>query len=374
MPAERRLPDRAYRKGDARCGRSGWCWPRVAMIIIVGVVVGRRHRRLREPGPAPGLYATGLWSRNGPSTLPSASTERRRRPPSRPLPTAQRRQRRRPICRRRSWRPPTAGRPPDAAKVAARIADGPGQGRPRAATPARWSTSAAAKTLFRHQADRRPDPGLHDEAAHRGRRAVHARPGAHLHHLGGQPESAARSSWSAAATPTWPRSPAAGAFPQRASITDLARSTAAALAQAQDSSVRLGLRRSLFAGPAWNPAWPSVYGDQVTPVSALWVDEGRVSGGSPGPRASDPAREAADGVRRGAAQAGRTGHRAGRAKAPRRRPRSPASRRCRCERIVEQMLMVSDNDAAEVLFRHVAVAAAAAGLDRPRRPRPSGPS
>ena len=53
-----------------------------------------------------------------------------------------------------------------------------------------------------------PHPGVDDEAAHLGRGAGHLRSGAHLHHLGGQVRRATGSSWSVAATPIWPRSPA----------------------------------------------------------------------------------------------------------------------------------------------------------------------
>ena len=158
-------------------------------------------------------------------------------------------------------------------------------------------------------------------------------------------------------------------------MADLAKSTAAALRKSKTKTVRLGYDAGLFGGPAWNPAWPSGYGDQVTPVSALWVDEGRVGGGSPGPRASDPARDGRHGVRRGAAQAGRPGHRLTADPAPRDGAAEVASvSSMPLERIVEQVLMVSDNDAAEVLFRHVAVAQPADRAPPPRRAGPSGPS
>ncbi len=63
--------------------------------------------------------------------------------------------------------------------------------------------------------------------------------------------------------------PTPGEFPRRASVSDLAKRTAAALAKRKIKTVRLGYDASLFSGPAWNPAWPSAYRDQVTPVSAL---------------------------------------------------------------------------------------------------------
>ena len=147
----------------------------------------------------------------------------------------------------------------------------------------------------------------------------------------------------------------ADTFPRRASVADLARSTATALRKAKITRVRLGYDARLFAGPAWNPNWPSGYGDQVTPVSALWVDEGRLGAGSPGPRANDPARRAADGVRGGAAQAGDPGGRDRQSQGSAYAARVASVSSMPLERIVEQVLMVSDNDAAEVLFRHVAV-------------------
>jgi D-alanyl-D-alanine carboxypeptidase/D-alanyl-D-alanine-endopeptidase (penicillin-binding protein 4) len=82
-------------------------------------------------------------------------------------------------------------------------------------------------------------------------------------------------------------------YPARASIVDLADETAAALKKAGRRSVALGYDATLFTGPSWNPTWPTGYADQVTRTSALWVDEGRLAGGSPGPRTSDPAGQAA---------------------------------------------------------------------------------
>jgi D-alanyl-D-alanine carboxypeptidase/D-alanyl-D-alanine-endopeptidase (penicillin-binding protein 4) len=77
-----------------------------------------------------------------------------------------------------------------------------------------------------------------------------------------------------------------------ASLTDLARSTAAALPA--DATVTVDYDDSLFTGPelarGWSRGWPS--SGVVAPVTALMVDEGRVSKGSVA-RSSDPARSAA---------------------------------------------------------------------------------
>ena len=153
----------------------------------------------------------------------------------------------------------------------------------------------------------------------------------------------------------------AGTFPRRASVNDLAKRTAAALAKTRTRTVRLGYDAGLFAGPAWNPAWPRDYRNQVSPVSALWVDEGRVTGSSTGPRVADPARDAATAFaaalrKNGVQVSGPNPSRAQGGAAEIAAVTSPT-----LDRVVEQMLMASDNDAAEVLLRHVAVAAGRPG-------------
>jgi serine-type D-Ala-D-Ala carboxypeptidase/endopeptidase (penicillin-binding protein 4) len=146
-----------------------------------------------------------------------------------------------------------------------------------------------------------------------------------------------------------------GEYPRRASLADLARLTAARLKPDKITKVSLGYDSSLFRGPAWNPVWPDGYGDQVTRTSALWVDEGRVNGGSPGPRWRDPAKNAAatfavDLRKRGIAVT---------SVAPARAPRSAepvaSVRSMPLERIVERLLLASDNDAAETLLRQAAI-------------------
>src|SRR5207344_1533350 len=84
---------------------------------------------------------------------------------------------------------------------------------------------------------------------------------------------------------------ARGEYPKRATISGLARATASRLKHDKVNRVSLGYDASLFKGPAWNPRWPSFYGDQVSRTSALWVDEGHVGYG--GSRYQNPAKEAA---------------------------------------------------------------------------------
>jgi serine-type D-Ala-D-Ala carboxypeptidase/endopeptidase (penicillin-binding protein 4) len=150
-------------------------------------------------------------------------------------------------------------------------------------------------------------------------------------------------------------------YPARASVADLAKATAVALKKAKRTSVTLGYDAGLFTGPAWNPTWPSGYGDQVTPTSALWVDEGRLAGGSPGPRTSDPAGMAAKSFAAALRKHGIKVTGIAKAEAVKTDPRIAAVSSMPLERIVEQVLMTSDNDGAEVLFRQVAVAGGRTG-------------
>lgn len=152
-----------------------------------------------------------------------------------------------------------------------------------------------------------------------------------------------------------------GRYPKRSSMAQLAARTVTGLKKHKVKKVQLGYDDSLFTGPAWNPTWPGLYGDQVTPTSALWVDEGRVNGGSPGPRVGNPSRDAAEtfaaGLRsRGVAVTVTGGQRARGSATP---VASVSS--MPLDRIVEKLLLESDNDAAEVLFRQAAIGAGKPG-------------
>lgn len=83
---------------------------------------------------------------------------------------------------------------------------------------------------------------------------------------------------------------AAGTYPRPASTMELAKATAAALKKAGQTSVSLGYDATLFDEPGWNDSWPSAYRDQVTQLSALWVDEGKLAAGG---RSRTPALDAA---------------------------------------------------------------------------------
>ncbi|MBB1508466.1 D-alanyl-D-alanine carboxypeptidase/D-alanyl-D-alanine-endopeptidase [Tessaracoccus sp. MC1756] len=84
---------------------------------------------------------------------------------------------------------------------------------------------------------------------------------------------------------------AEGAYPQLPTTEELAKRTVASLRAAGVTSVTLGYDESHFAGPGWNETWPETYRDQVTAISALWIDEGRGPRG--GPRSLTPALTAA---------------------------------------------------------------------------------
>jgi D-alanyl-D-alanine carboxypeptidase/D-alanyl-D-alanine-endopeptidase (penicillin-binding protein 4) len=152
-------------------------------------------------------------------------------------------------------------------------------------------------------------------------------------------------------------------YPLPASTQQLARRTAATLSAGGTTAVRLSYDDSLFSGPAANPAWEASYlpDDVVTPVSALWVDEGLGPGGT-APRAGEPATEAA---RAFAAQLSARGIEV-RGPVTRRRAPEGAEQLASVEsppldQVVDHTLLVSDNESAEVLLRHVALAAGRPG-------------
>lgn len=155
----------------------------------------------------------------------------------------------------------------------------------------------------------------------------------------------------------------ANTYPARPILDDLADQVVAKLKKAgtTKTAITLDWDATLFAGPDWNPTWPRGYSDQTTPTSALWVDEGRKGGGSPGPRESEPAQVAAADLVAELKSRGLRVSLGTTATAP-----SGASSLARVAsmplaQIVQEVLLRSDNDAAEVLFRHVALADDKAG-------------
>jgi serine-type D-Ala-D-Ala carboxypeptidase/endopeptidase (penicillin-binding protein 4) len=162
--------------------------------------------------------------------------------------------------------------------------------------------------------------------------------------------------------------PPATDYPQPATLRSLAAATARALRARGQRSARLGYDTSLFTGPPMAPGWPQAYvrTGNVTPISALEVDQGRLTrsgapedADDPGnfrPRSTDPAGQAAatfaaflraEGIRLDGQPA------AGRA------PAHPVSLAAvsspPVSAMVSQMLRESNNVIAEDLARQVAL-------------------
>jgi D-alanyl-D-alanine carboxypeptidase/D-alanyl-D-alanine-endopeptidase (penicillin-binding protein 4) len=148
------------------------------------------------------------------------------------------------------------------------------------------------------------------------------------------------------------------AYPARADVQTLARATAQALKDIGRTRVRLGYDAGLFDEPAVSPDWePSYLPDNVvSPISALWVDEGREPGSYV--RSADPALAAAKAFARALedrriAVVGQPRPRTADAEASELAVVESAP----LDQVVQHVLEVSDNEGAEVLAHQVAVAA-----------------
>lgn len=144
-----------------------------------------------------------------------------------------------------------------------------------------------------------------------------------------------------------------GKYPNPATSAGLAAQTAAALKKAGTTSVTLGYDASLFSGPEWHPSWPAGYADQVTRVSALWIDQGRAT--PTGPVTDTPAATAATTFAAQLRKAGITV--TGKPVAAKGAGAQLAAVQSLPVRtLVQEVLVHSDNSAAEVLLRQVGVA------------------
>ncbi|MBF4768165.1 D-alanyl-D-alanine carboxypeptidase/D-alanyl-D-alanine-endopeptidase [Nocardioides agariphilus] len=159
-----------------------------------------------------------------------------------------------------------------------------------------------------------------------------------------------------------PAPPDEPVYPHRADLRTLARKTAEALTASGVSATRLAYDDSLFTGPDASPQWEPSYVPTgvVSRIRALWADEGRPESGSG--RVSDPSLTAATYFARELRAAGVL-------------VRGPLARRVAGDgaepvaevesaplsEIVERMLTVSDNEAAEVLAHQVGLAAVGEG-------------
>ena len=149
-------------------------------------------------------------------------------------------------------------------------------------------------------------------------------------------------------------------YPNAPSSAVLARRTAAALKQQGTTTVTLGYDDGLFTGPGWNPSWPDGYHDQVTTVSALWIDQGRPAPDAPASRTPslDAAKSFAGQLRANGITV--TGQPAA-ARATAWATPVAELRSLPLRTIIAQTLLHSDNSAAEVLLRQVGLASGRGG-------------
>ncbi|NYE41520.1 D-alanyl-D-alanine carboxypeptidase/D-alanyl-D-alanine-endopeptidase (penicillin-binding protein 4) [Streptomyces fulvorobeus] len=142
----------------------------------------------------------------------------------------------------------------------------------------------------------------------------------------------------------------------RADLRRLAAEAVDALREQEVSTVALTYDTSRYTGPPLHPIGPN---ENIAPVSALMIDEGRLDGSSygPAPRTADPAGDAAHtfaglldkaGI---GVEAAPTRHRAPA------KSRTVATHRSKpLSALVERALTNSDNDIAEALVRETALA------------------
>jgi len=152
------------------------------------------------------------------------------------------------------------------------------------------------------------------------------------------------------------KKPRTAEYAHTANLTDLAKKTATGLKKAGTKSVSLGFDDSLFSGPGASKRWENSYvpANLVTPVSALWVDKGIASNGV---RVHNPASGAAATF---ASLLGKNGievkNSVKRVKASADAPEVARVNSAPVGQILESLILSSDNEAAEVMLRHVAVA------------------
>jgi D-alanyl-D-alanine carboxypeptidase/D-alanyl-D-alanine-endopeptidase (penicillin-binding protein 4) len=146
-------------------------------------------------------------------------------------------------------------------------------------------------------------------------------------------------------------------YPVRADVQTLARKAVRALHAKKIRRVRLAFDDSYFSGPAVNPAWPATYIPEgvVPPISSLWVDEGASPTGSG--FLEDPAQGAAQVFRSALQGSGlKVAPKVKRAVAPPHAVDVASVSSAPLGEIIERTLAVSDNQAAEVIARHVGLA------------------
>ncbi len=146
-------------------------------------------------------------------------------------------------------------------------------------------------------------------------------------------------------------------YPYRADLQTLARKAVRAMHSKKVRQVRLAFDDSYFTGPRVNPAWPDTYIPEgvVPPISSLWVDEGASPSGYG--FLGDPALGAAQVFRSALQGSGlKVAPKVTRAATPPHAVEVASVSSAPLGEIVERTLAVSDNQAAEVLARHVGLA------------------
>jgi len=144
-------------------------------------------------------------------------------------------------------------------------------------------------------------------------------------------------------------------WPDAADVQTLAARTVAEVGRRKP--VRLSYDASLFSGPAENPFWRADYIPDgiVSPIAALWVDEGIAADRSE--RVADPAADAAAAF---AAALAQRGVRVQGAPIPAAAPEAARTIATvsspPLSQIAEQVILISDNEGAEVLAHHVGLA------------------
>jgi len=320
----------------------------VILLVVAGLVAGFLTGTF-SAGARRGLYATGLLSDGGASTLPPGAFERPT-PPKTPEPEP-------PGAPPAVLAPATAGPQPKAKAVAAKV-----NGVKRAGGTGTFSGSVmdagTGKVLYAKNATKAYIPAST-------MKLLTATAGLSI--LGPQHRFSTRvvSSGKGRITLVGGGDPYLMATrsrtdPDRASLTQLAQATAVRLKKSGVNKVTLGYDVSLFSGPSWHPDWPSFYSDQVTPISALWVNEGRVAGAS-GPRVADPPKTAADAFAGALRARGIKVTSVKKTGAAKKATPLAAVQSLPLDRIVERLLMVSDNDASEIVARQAAIGAGKPG-------------
>ena len=150
---------------------------------------------------------------------------------------------------------------------------------------------------------------------------------------------------------------------QPKTLDDLAGATAQALQAAGRASVSLGFDDTAFSGPDWHPSWDPKYATAVTHISALWVDAGMTPAPATTPegRAVRSVTPAYDAAKLFASQLQGhgiqvTGVDTTGAAAPSGAPPLASIDSLPLRAIINDTVQASDNSAAEVLLRHLAIA------------------